>query len=106
MALPDSIVPMSETEGDWIQSTDLLVRKDNRVTIPKGAHERYGVDEGDLIEVTVVVRGDPDVEIPLGIRRVISHRRVTIPDHQVDKHDLVGQYVDIRYRMADGDRDP
>lgn len=94
---------MSETEGEWRRVTDLQVASQGRIQIPLAAARRHGIEVGDVVEARVY---HEDHYIPLGLERIKSQRRISLPRHQFEAHDLIGEYVDVEIRKTGQRWDP
>lgn len=74
---------------------DRLVTTNDAVSLPKKKCDRYGIEEGDLVDVLYVI--NDTIEKPMGLMEVGAERRIPVPPNTQDRYDLEPgeDYLDV-----------
>lgn len=74
----------------------LPVLSDYRLTIPEDPRDHFGIEEGDLVTMTIILDSEGET-----FNKRVDHRgRVTIPQRIRNEHDIdVGDQVDVEMEV-------
>lgn len=83
--------PPDQSSG-WTLMTDLMVSS-GRVQIPKKSADRHGFAVDDI--VNAVLETEDERSIRINETPITTRRRISIPSHRLELHNLEGEYVDL-----------
>lgn len=82
-------------DREWTPVTDLRI-SGGLIRVRTRACERHGLERGDVLDVWVYPDGSDPIHLPDAVLQ--ARRRIRVPGHRVEMHDLDATNCDIEFR--------